>query len=120
MVILPRGRYSAEIRGQIGRSFPSGWEGTVRSHHVAFSSGDQARLHFYLSLTRAWPRKADSERQLERELNVLLRTWADRLEESLAAVVEPGEARRLATAVRPPASARSTAPPTSRRRRCTT
>ena len=99
MVILPRGRYSADMRAQIGTLLSERLGGTVRSHHVAFSSGDQARLHIYLSLhADAAPVEAPTERQLERDLNVLLRTWADRLEESLAGVVEPGEARRLATA----------------------
>ncbi len=97
MVILPRGRYSAEIRAQVGALLSERLGGMVRSHHVAFSSGDQARLHFYLSLDPDGAAAAASERLLERELNVLVRTWADRLEEMLASVVEPGEARRLTT-----------------------
>ncbi|CAA9342976.1 MAG: NAD-specific glutamate dehydrogenase, large form [uncultured Gemmatimonadetes bacterium] len=97
MVILPRGRYSAEIRRQIAELLSARVRGTVRSHHVAFSSSDQARLHFYLSLQDGGTHDvAVLGRQLERELNGLLRSWADRLEEALAGVVEPSEARRLA------------------------
>jgi glutamate dehydrogenase len=97
MVILPRGRYSAEIRRQIAQLLSERVGGTVRTHYVAFSSGDQARLHFYLSLQDG--KTADVGvlgRQLERELNGLLRSWVDRLEDALAGVVEPSEARRLA------------------------
>jgi glutamate dehydrogenase len=97
MVILPRGRYSAEIRRQIAQLLSERVGGTVRTHYVAFSSGDQARLHFYLSLQDG--KTADVavlERRLERELNALLRSWVDRLEDALAGVVEPSEARRLA------------------------
>jgi glutamate dehydrogenase len=98
MVILPRGRYSAEIRRQIGALLAERLDGTVRSHYVAFSSGDQARLHFYLSLRgEATGDVAGLERRLERELNGLLRSWADRLEDALAGMVEPSEARRIAT-----------------------
>jgi glutamate dehydrogenase len=119
MVILPRGRYSAEIRGQIGALLSERLGGTVRSHHVAFSSGDQARLHFYLSLVPGVAAEAISERQLERELNVLLRTWADRLEESLAAWWSPARRGGLATAYAARFGEEYRAP-TSRRRRCTT
>ena len=99
MVILPRGRYSAEIRRQVGELLAARLGGTVRSHHVAFSSGDQARLHFYLSLQGPQAEDvAGTERRLEHELNALLRSWADRLEDALAGVMEPSEARRLAMA----------------------
>jgi glutamate dehydrogenase len=100
MVILPRGRYSAEVRKWVGGLLAARLEGTVRSHFVAFSSGDQARLHFYVSSqgARGVAQGDDAralERRLERELNTLLRSWADRLEELLAESMEPAEARRL-------------------------
>jgi glutamate dehydrogenase len=96
MVILPRGRYSAEIRRQVAELLSARVRGTVRTHHVAFSSGDQARLHFYLTLQDgATGDTGVLGRQLERELNGLLRSWSDRVEDALAKRVDPSEARRL-------------------------
>jgi glutamate dehydrogenase len=94
MVILPAPRYSAEVRQRIHELVEERLGGTVRNDYLAMSSGDQARLHFYVS-------NPDHEVQpaaLEREVVGLVRSWDDRLQEQLAAAMEPEEARRLAHA----------------------
>jgi glutamate dehydrogenase len=97
MTILPRGRYSAEIRRQIGDLLARHLGGTVRSQNLAFSSADQARLYFFLSPSGAEPLAAVEPAALEREIAGLLRSWEDRLGDALAGSVDAGEARRLAS-----------------------
>jgi glutamate dehydrogenase len=95
MVILPAPRYSAEVRQRIQELVEERLGGRVRNHYLAMSSGDQARLHFYVSHpTNA----AVPPAELEREVVGLVRSWEDRLHEQLAAVMEPEEARRLSHA----------------------
>jgi len=106
MVILPRGRFSHEIRRRVGTLLEERLDGAVRSYYLAMGSNDQARLHFYLGLrggraaALAGEMEAEvMERTLEREVALVVRSWADRLEDELAAALgDGGEARRLARA----------------------
>ncbi|MDB4951740.1 MAG: NAD-glutamate dehydrogenase [Gemmatimonadetes bacterium] len=94
MAILPAPRYSAEVRGRIRELLEERLGGKVRNDYLAMSSGDQARLHFYLSHPTAQAEPA----ALEAEIGGLVRSWEDRLHDQLAGAMEPEEARRLAHA----------------------
>ena len=103
MVILPRGRFSPEIRRGIGTLLQQRLGGTVRDKHLAMGAADQARLHFYLTSPQGeapggGADVAQTERGLERDIALLLRSWEDLLEERLAASAGPAEAKRLARA----------------------
>jgi glutamate dehydrogenase len=103
MVILPRGRFSPQIRRDIADLLAERLGGEVRSHELAMGEADQARIHFYLGARdgRA-PDVPDDVAALERELEGgigrLVRSWNDLLEERLAVVGDGVEARRLARA----------------------
>ncbi|HEX8830657.1 MAG TPA: NAD-glutamate dehydrogenase domain-containing protein, partial [Longimicrobium sp.] len=107
MVILPRGRYSPEIRRDVEGVLGQRLGGQVRDRHWTMGGTDQARLHFYLSHPDGTPNGwsadvAGTERTLEREIGLLLRSWDDLLHEELAAGdAGPAEARRLVQAYAP-------------------
>ena len=100
MVILPRGRFSGEVKRIVGERLAADVGGSVLSSHVAMDAGDRARLHFYLS-TGPGAQVPDA-RALEREIAGLVRTWEDRLEEAMRAFVgDDTEAYRLARTYAP-------------------
>jgi glutamate dehydrogenase len=94
MVILPAPRYSAGVRQRIQELLEERLGGTVRNSYLSMSSGDQARLHFYLSSPTA---EADGA-ELERAVAGLVRSWDDRLHEALEGTAGGDEVRRLARA----------------------
>ncbi|HET6232643.1 MAG TPA: NAD-glutamate dehydrogenase [Longimicrobiaceae bacterium] len=94
MVILPGGRFSSEVRQRIGELLAARLGGAVRTYYLAMGSGDQARLHYYLSSPAT--AEAPDARELERAVSALVRSWEDRLAEQLDASAGQDEARRLA------------------------
>ncbi|MBW3572306.1 MAG: NAD-glutamate dehydrogenase, partial [Gemmatimonadetes bacterium] len=99
MVILPRGRYSAEVRQAIGERLAQRAGGRLRTQIMAMAAGDRARLHFYLSLGPG--ASVPDARDLEREVAALVRTWEDRLRDALREMMDEAEASRLAGAYAP-------------------
>ena len=99
MVILPRGRYSAEVRRAIGERLAQRTGGRLLNQVMAMDAGDRARLHFYVSLGA--DAQVPDARELEREVATLVLTWEDRLEEALGELMDEGEAHRLARAFGP-------------------
>jgi glutamate dehydrogenase len=95
MVILPRGKFSGEIRQKIEEALLQRLDGSILNYHLALSAGDQARLHFYVSSSAEAVERFDP-RELEHEIAQIIRSWDDRLAEDLAHEYEPAEARRLA------------------------
>jgi glutamate dehydrogenase len=99
MVILPRGRYSADARAAIGARLAQWVDGAVVDQHTVMDSGDRARLHFYLSLADG--AEVPAPRELEREVASLVRTWEDRLRDALREMMDDVEAARLADSYGP-------------------
>ncbi|MSR35224.1 MAG: NAD-glutamate dehydrogenase [Gemmatimonadetes bacterium] len=95
MVIIPRERYSGDVRKQIERTLSEAFQGEVLNFHLALEGGDQARLHFYMG---AHPERLQRIRtaDLEQAVRELTRSWSDRVREGLERVRPPDEARRLA------------------------
>ncbi|HYW11542.1 MAG TPA: hypothetical protein VE871_06275, partial [Longimicrobium sp.] len=89
MVILPRGRYSAEVRHAIGDRLGERLGGTVMNQVMAMAAGDRARLHFYLAVDGKTP--VPDVRALEREVAVLVRSWEDRLRDALRELTDDVE-----------------------------
>ena len=78
MVILPRGKFSAEVRQRIQNALAKHLQGTVLNYHLALGAGDQARLHFYLSAPQEVIEQLDTH-EVEREITRLIRSWEDDL-----------------------------------------
>jgi glutamate dehydrogenase len=95
MVILPKERFSGQVRKRIEEAFVDRFDGEVLNYHLALGEGDQARLHFYLA---ASAERLDqvSATDLEEVVRGLTRSWTDRVREGLERVRPPEEARRLA------------------------
>jgi glutamate dehydrogenase len=95
MVILPKERFSGEVRRAIEAALVDAFEGVVLNYHLALGEGDQARLHFYLGMPVERLHAVEAG-ELERVIGLLIRTWSDRIEEGLAQRLPLDEARRLA------------------------
>ncbi len=95
MVILPKERFSAEVRRRISRELTDVLSGEVLNYHLALGAGDQARLHFYVGGDFAEVVQPDTL-ALEARIREIIRTWTDRVREGLERVRPADEARRLA------------------------
>ncbi|MBT8337009.1 MAG: NAD-glutamate dehydrogenase, partial [Gemmatimonadetes bacterium] len=95
MVILPKERFSAEVRRRISKALTEEFGGEVLNYHLALSAGDQARLHFYVAGDPDRIASADPT-DLEVRVRELIRTWTDLVREGLERVRPGDEARRLA------------------------
>jgi len=95
MVILPKERFSGEVRRWIEALLMERLDAEALNYHLALGTGDQARLHFYMG-----PRESKllpvATSELEADLRELIRSWQDRVEARLEDARSPDEARRLA------------------------
>ncbi|MBA4158004.1 MAG: NAD-glutamate dehydrogenase [Gemmatimonadetes bacterium] len=94
MVILPRGRFSGEVRHRIQDMLQRRLQATVLNYYLAISANDQARLHFYLSAPAEVVERT-APRDVEREILQIIRSWDDRLLDALAELHPAGDAQRL-------------------------
>ncbi|HUG01275.1 MAG TPA: NAD-glutamate dehydrogenase domain-containing protein [Longimicrobiales bacterium] len=94
MVILPKEKFSGEVRKEVERAFVGRFQGEVLNYHLALGGGDQARLHFYISAT---PEAIDAvaAADLEAIVRGLIRSWKDKLYEGLAEVRSAAVAKEL-------------------------
>ena len=97
MVILPRDRFSGEVRKEIEAALVTAFDGEVLNYHLALGEGDQARLHFFLAGRNGRLREVDPS-DLERTVAELIRTWTDLVEGGLGRVRRAEAARELALA----------------------
>lgn len=95
MVILPKDRFSGEVRKAVERAFVERFEGSVLNYHLALGGGDQARLHFYISTTPEKMQAVEPD-ELEQVVRRIIRSWTDRVREGLEEFRPGDEARRLA------------------------
>ena len=95
MVILPKDRFSGEIRKALEARLVELFHGEVLNYHLSLGGGDQARLHFYVSGSQERFRAVDAA-EVEQVVGRLIRTWTDRVRAELERVRPPDEARRLA------------------------
>ncbi|HUH13018.1 MAG TPA: NAD-glutamate dehydrogenase domain-containing protein, partial [Longimicrobiales bacterium] len=94
MVIMPKDKFSGEVRKSVQEAFTERFGGEVLNYHLALGSGDQARLHFYISA--AEENTTPSAEELEQVVRELTRSWTDRVREALEQVRPGEEGRRLA------------------------
>ncbi len=103
-VILPRGRFSGEVRRRIQEALVRRFRGQLLNYHLAMSAGDQARLHFFLAASPEQVEGVDAA-EIERDVYRILRSWDDRLAEQLAENRDEEEAQTLARTYGPAFSA---------------
>jgi glutamate dehydrogenase len=94
MVIVPKDRFSGDVRREIEVALVDAFEGDVLSYHLVLGEGDQARLHFYIAASDESLQSVDPS-QLEMTVAHIIRTWADLVEEQLAKLRSPADAHRL-------------------------
>ncbi len=95
MVILPKDRFSGDARKALEALLREAFEGEILNFHLALGSGDQARLHFYVSTSSERLRSLDPE-ALESRVGSIIRSWTDWVRDGLERVRPAEEARRLA------------------------
>ena len=94
MVILPKDRFSGDVRHAIEKVLIGHFQAEVLNYHLAISQGDQTRLHFHLSPPGV-PRENIEKDDLESAVRDLIRSWEDRVRTGLEKVRPADEARRL-------------------------
>ena len=95
MVILPKERFSGEVRRAIEEALIRRFQAEVLNYQLTLGEGDQARLHFYLS-TRAESVAGAESHDLTAEVREIIRSWFDRVRSGLERVRSADDARRLA------------------------
>jgi glutamate dehydrogenase len=94
MVILPKDKFSGEVRKAIEHVLIDQFQAEVLNYHLALGEGDQARLHFHLASKE--PLSGVDTSDVEVAVSELIRSWADRVREGLERIRPSDEARRLA------------------------
>ena len=98
MIILPREKFSSEIRYRIQDLLGERLEGEVLNYYLAMGSGDQVRLHFQLSSGLEHP-IPDSERAaIAIGVQRIIRSWNDWLLAELTPRLGVAEGARVAAA----------------------
>ncbi len=95
MVIMPKEKFSGEVRKAIEQGFVETLGGEVLNYHLALGGGDQARLHFYFSANTE-RLQSTNQQDLEQIVRKLTRSWSDRVRAGLEGLRPGEEARRLA------------------------
>ncbi|MDH3205713.1 MAG: NAD-glutamate dehydrogenase [Gemmatimonadota bacterium] len=95
MVIVPKDRFSGDVRRDIETALVDAFEGDVLNYHLALGEGDQARLHFYIATAEENIQRVAAS-DLEVTVGRLIRTWTDLVEERLEESRPPADAHRLA------------------------
>ncbi len=95
LVMLPRERFSEEVRRQVRADLLEAYGGEVLDYHLAMNGGDQARLHFYLSTDLEEIATVDVL-ALEERIRRSVRSWEERLSDALERTVDVDTAHTLA------------------------
>ncbi len=95
LVILPRQRFSGQVRRKLQAALIEAYQGTLLNYHLALGQGDQARLHFYLARDLEDAEPVDLE-PIEAIIRTTTRTWEERFEDALTPVHGPKRAHHLA------------------------
>ena len=109
LVFVPRERYDSHIRVKIGAYLARAFIGRVSAFYPYLSGeGPLVRVHFIIGRSGGATPAIDRA-TLEREVEAIIRTWSDGLNEALALANSTGQgarAVRRATATRSPTASR--------------
>lgn len=95
-IILPRGKFSSEVRHRVQEMLAARFEGEILNYHLAMGAGDQARLHFHVSSGFDRPLREDDADAVALEVRRLIRSWEDWLVDELEEALGGAEGRRVA------------------------
>ncbi len=95
MVLLPREKFSADVRVAIQKLLADELKGTLVDYRLALSDEPMARLHFYFATRQEIPASISRD-ALEGKVAQLVRTWSDRLAEALERDLGGEQGARLA------------------------
>ncbi len=82
LVYLPRERYTADLRAEIGELLREAYDGRLSAYYPHFSDGPLARVQIIIGLEPGEHPEPDPQ-QLERAITLLARTWEDEFEQHL-------------------------------------
>jgi glutamate dehydrogenase len=95
LVYVPRERYDSHIRAKIGAYLASVFIGRVSAFYPFFpDEGSLVRVHFIIGRSVGATPEVE-QATLEREVQSIIRTWGDGLNEALALVNPPDKVREL-------------------------
>src|SRR6185312_2925666 len=95
LVFVPRERYDSAVRARIADYLADAFIGRVSAFYPYFpEEGPLVRVHFIIGRSGG-PAPRPERATLEREVEAIIRTWADGLCDALALSHPPGEARTL-------------------------
>jgi glutamate dehydrogenase len=84
LVYIQRERFSSAVRERIGALLAEAYNGRVTAFTPFFPEGPLVRVHFIIGRNDG-PRPEVDEKELERKITEITRTWADQLASALAA-----------------------------------
>jgi glutamate dehydrogenase len=94
LVFVPRDRYGSGTRSAIGNFLAKTYNGRVSAFYPFFPEGPLVRVHFIIG--RYGGETPNPDRAvLEEEVEAIVRTWADDLQEALTLAHEPARAQAL-------------------------
>ena len=93
-VFIPRERFNSEIRSKVGDLLASSFEGKVTRFSPFFSEGRMVRVHFIISRNKGQAPDVSMDK-LEADISDVVRTWDDRLGETIGKNFGRREAARL-------------------------
>ena len=94
LVFVPRDRYGSGTRTAIGAFLAKIYKGRVSAFYPFFPEGPLVRVHFIIGRSEGETPNPDRA-LLEEEVEAIVRTWADDLQEALVLAHEPTRAQAL-------------------------
>ncbi len=94
MVILPRQKFSGEVRERVQEILVEAYEGRLLSYYLTIGEGEQARLHFYLASDVKDLDSIDLE-AIRESIHESVLTWNERLAARLEEVYDRGRTAEL-------------------------
>ena len=91
LITMPRDRFNAELRRSVQRLLTDHMHAQGVDYHLSLTEGDQALLHFTLTVDTDVDIRVDD---LQRQVVELSRTWQDRLRDAIATRERRGEEGR--------------------------
>ena len=95
VVALPRDRFNADLRKALQGLFLERFNGTTIDYHLSLGETESARIFFTIHVAPGKPIPDVRYEELEREVEILARTWEDDLLDALTRRVGAGRALAL-------------------------
>jgi glutamate dehydrogenase len=95
VVALPRDRFNADLRKRLQALFLERFDGTTIDYHLSLGETESAKIFFTIHVAPGVPIPDVRYEELEREVELLARTWDDDLLDALTRRVGAGRARAL-------------------------